>query len=109
MIRLRVCRNVSFPGCGSSFEVAEVASDSPECRTGHVNIIKGHAVYTLTNFKREPYIHSPKTVKLTLLHMPGQGWLFQLAACRDPPATETHHTEQKEVLQHLPPFVNRQS
>ena len=23
---------------------------------------KGHPVYTLTNFKKEPYIHSPKTV-----------------------------------------------
>ena len=30
---------------------------------------KGHQVYTLTNIKKEPNIHSPKTVQETLLHV----------------------------------------
>ena len=30
---------------------------------------KGHQVYTLTNIKKEPYIHSAITVIYTLLHL----------------------------------------
>ena len=33
---------------------------------------KGHQVYTLTNLKKEPYIHSPITVIYTLLQMSSQ-------------------------------------
>ena len=30
---------------------------------------KGHQVYEITNVKKEPYIHLPKTVIYTLFHM----------------------------------------
>ena len=37
---------------------------SQSYEVGNVFLVppKGHPIYTLTNIKKEPYIHSPKTV-----------------------------------------------
>ena len=40
------------------------------CEVGFIFLVppKGHPVYTLTNIKKEPYVHSPKKQMQTLLH-----------------------------------------